>query len=257
MANYRYGRRSQKTHLNTGLRDVAPTFGTAAHFTAIGKVNQSRSFLPDGQPEALVAHALQLDPTIRGVKPQALTVDLVEQRLLFSRQERDEAKKKYLGRAGHSLYTPDFEAEVASSGLEAIEVKLEGHQGDDEYRAMLDDAAKILTNFGYRLSEVVITSDQTKAPWTTVPYLHQASLRRDLLPTGDLLDRIDVLAEKGARTGRDFIQGLEILPGHLYVLITSGALSADPLLGPIRGSTPMAPAHGDLSHLHLFDRLRA
>jgi hypothetical protein len=149
MANYEYGRRSKKTHLNIGVRDVAPTYGRPAFFTSAAKVEPGQSFLADGHPESLTAEMLQLDPMIHGFEPQAVSVDLVERRLLFSKKERDEAKKRYAGRDGRSLYTPDFGAQVESLGKQVIEVKLEGYEGGDEYRAMLDDAATILANFGY------------------------------------------------------------------------------------------------------------
>lgn len=257
MADKKYGKRPAKTHPNTGVRDVAPTHGKVAVFSASSKSGSDLPFLVDGQTEDLLSKILKLDPTVLSAQSQSLAVDLVERRLLFTKAERDEALKNYRGRHGPSLYTPDFGVEGPPPGKHAVEVKLEGFTGDDEYLAMLTEATSVLATFGYGFSRVVITRDQTKAPWTSVPYLYQASLRDDLRPNDEMVTRINDLALKGATTGSDFIAGLGIAPGMLLPLVAFGALSVDPLAGPICGASQMSSAHGDLSHLELLHRLRA
>ncbi|MFX5521758.1 hypothetical protein ABTD78_21075, partial [Acinetobacter baumannii] len=62
----------------------------------------------ESDAERLVAHILSIDPRVRSFKQQPFTVDLVGERLLFTREEVSEARRMRGCRTGEMEYTPDF-----------------------------------------------------------------------------------------------------------------------------------------------------
>lgn len=256
MAKSKYGTRPK--HIGpTGVRQLGRTFGASLHFVHATKVDPQLPFLVDKQAEGLVANVLELDPEVKSFWNQPFMIDLVECRLLRTKDEVHEAKKKYRDRPGHSLYTPDFEARLFSEDRDAVEVKLEGFEGDNDYVTKLRLAAEILASCGYGLKQFLVTSEQTRAPWTTVPLLYQGAQRKDLWPDEAMYARIAAADEEGATTGQEFIRALKISANLLPVYIAAGALSIDVLAGEICGATPMRAAYGDLGHLSLYRRLTA
>ena len=134
-----YGVRSRRSAANAGVRLTARTYGKARIGTCAEKARGH--IIVESDSERLVAHILGVDPRVREFWPQPFTVDLVGERLLFTPEERSEARKMRGGRAGDAVeYTPDF-ATVQSDGLQrAYEVKLEGFEGDDRYWAKVERA---------------------------------------------------------------------------------------------------------------------
>ncbi|MBN6207494.1 hypothetical protein JYK21_13550 [Ralstonia pickettii] len=81
----------------------------------------------ESDSERLVAHMLTLDPRVKRFKAQPLTVDLIDRRLLRTREAVTEARARYKDRDGPKFYTPDFEVNWHSISRSIIEVKLEGY----------------------------------------------------------------------------------------------------------------------------------
>ncbi|MGC7969947.1 hypothetical protein ACP3WE_24280, partial [Salmonella enterica] len=70
----------------------------------------------ESDAERLVAHILSIDPRVRSFKQQPFTVDLVGERLLFTREEVSEARRMRGCRTGEMEYRPDFSV-VQTDGL--------------------------------------------------------------------------------------------------------------------------------------------
>jgi hypothetical protein len=214
------------------------------------------SLLPlEGKAEQLVGQLLHIDPRVSHVCPQGITVDLVERTVLVTAQERKVAAAKHRGTPGASLYTVDFVVHFDCLSHLALEVKLDLHQGDDDYQEKLKDAAQVLSRFGYDFKILVIPADEQHPIWSNVPLVVQALSHRDLWPDDAAVHRIDDLQQGGARTGRDFVHALGLKMDHLPVLLASGALSHDLLGDQLKGNSLVAAAYGDLSHLQLIERL--
>jgi hypothetical protein len=100
--------------MNVGVRLTARTYGKARIGTYAEKADGHITV--DSDAERLVAHILSVDPRVRSFKPQPFTVDLVGERLLFTREEVSEARRMRGCRTGDVEYTPDF-ATVQANGL--------------------------------------------------------------------------------------------------------------------------------------------
>lgn len=248
-----YGKRSGLGDADRGIRKVAPTYGKTAFHTYA--VKSTGSIVLEGRAERLVCKALDIDPSVAKSKAQPFTVDLVDRQLLHTAEERRLARKKHGERDEQIFYTPDLSASRTNRTTHAIEVKLEGFEGDEAYQAMLENAKEILWNHGYIFKRIVIPSEWDHPLLLNIQLLHQAKLRNDLAPTAELLSRLDALGDIGTITLSDFCRRLEIAPGLVPVLIIHGAVSAEIEAHPLRGDALLTPAYGSLDHLHLLDRL--
>ncbi|MCA8225793.1 hypothetical protein LGM69_30475 [Burkholderia multivorans] len=149
---------SRRGAANAGIRPTARTYGKARIGTYAEKADGHITVESDA--ERLVSHLLSIDPRVRSFKPQPFTVDLVFERVLFTAEERTEAREARGGRDGAVEYTPDF-AVVQSNGLQAAyEVKLEGFEGDSQYWAKLERAQLVLEANCYPLATVVVPADE-------------------------------------------------------------------------------------------------
>jgi hypothetical protein len=249
-----YGRRGARVKsLDAGARKVAPTFGKEVHLTLGSK---QASAVVESRGERAATDAFALDPDVRRSKAQAYTVDLVDRVLLRSEDERRAAYAKHKMEGTEiCLYTPDFDVEWTLGTHSAAEVKVEGYTGDALYQERLRDAGNVLWTHGIELLQLVIPSYWCHPLLSNLPLLHQAKLRSDLAPSGETLEKIERLADAGAKTLRDYCAGLGFDNRMGAVLIAFGALEADILLHKLLNSTPVRPAFGSLDHLRLVRRL--
>jgi hypothetical protein len=140
-----YGTRSRRSAANAGVRLTARTYGKARIGTYAEKAGGHITV--DSDAERLIAHMLCVDPRVRSFRQQPFTVDLVGERLLFTREELSEARRIRGGRNGQTEYTPDF-ATVQADGLQrAYEVKLHGFEGDGQYWAKVERAREIMAAY--------------------------------------------------------------------------------------------------------------
>ena len=84
-----YGRRGRLDAANTGIRHTASTYGKAKFGTYIEKASGHLNVESDA--ERFVAHLLTIDPRVRTFQPQPFCVDLIDQRLLFTKAAVREA----------------------------------------------------------------------------------------------------------------------------------------------------------------------
>lgn len=250
----KFGVRAGLRKADRGIREVARTYGKAAFFTHAEK--STGTFVVESEAERLFSQLLTIDPSIRKFRSQPLTVDLVEGGLLRSPEEKRVARLRYKGGSTEpSFYTPDFLTESYRGTETIIEVKTEGHVGDDTYQSKLDQAAEVLWANGMEFMQVVIPSYWRHPLLTNGPLVYQALTRDDLRPGPEVLDQVDHLAECGAATLGAFCTGLGMDMRMAPVLIAFGALSVDLLGHELRSATPACPAHGGLDHLSLVGRL--
>jgi hypothetical protein len=138
--------------MNVGVRLTARTYGKARIGTYAEKADGHITV--DSDAERLVAHILSVDPRVRSFKPQPFTVDLVGERLLFTREEVSEARRMRGCRTGDVEYTPDF-ATVQANGLLRVRSQTPGYEGDDRYWKKIERAREIMEAYCYPLSTVV------------------------------------------------------------------------------------------------------
>jgi hypothetical protein len=239
--------------LDTGARKVAPTYGREAFVTYVLKSGKSLVF--DSDAERLVAHLLGFDPRVQRFQAQPFAVDLVEGKLLRTAEQRDAAKRKYAGRKGAAIYTPDFHVERSDGKQIAVEVKLDGFIGTEADHDRLEQATRVLATYGREVARVVMPRNLQHPLRSNISLLHHAAHRPDLRPGQDITDRVQALADSGAKTMFDYAQGLGISVNLMPSLIVHGALETDLLDSRLEGKKPMQPAHGSLDHLQIMERL--
>lgn len=257
MAGKQYGKRSSKAGLRTGARAVSLTYGRTAVFMSARKCQSGQPVLVEGLPEKLGGELLDLDPEVTNFLPQAVTVDLIAGVLLYTPAERKAALAKYQDLPSPRIYTVDFGVDLVGPRKRAVEVKADDFVGDDNYKLRLKQAEPILARYGWEFRLVVVPADARAPIWVNVPLLKQAALRRDLWPTEAMLLQINRLAAAGASTARDFLGPLGLSINHLPHMVVAGALRVDLLTHSMQGGTPVAVAHGDLTHLQLLQRMLA
>lgn len=250
-----YGIRSKRTAQNAGVRQTARTYGRARIGTYAEKAGGHITV--DSEAERLVAHILCVDPRVRSFKPQPFTVDLVGERLLFTREEVTEARKMRIGRSGDMEYTPDFST-VQLDGLQrAYEVKLQGYEGDDKYWAKIERARKIMDAYCFPLSTVIVPADERHPIIVNAQLLKPAISRVRTCLTSDIIDRVESYCESGPVLLRALSDDLQISTNLIPPLLATGALQADVAHCYIGATLELSAAYGDLSHLFLIEELQS
>lgn len=250
-----YGVRSRRSAANAGVRLMARTYGKARIGTYAEKADGHITVESDA--ERLVAHMLCIDPRVRSFRQQPFTVDLVGERLLFTREELSEVRKARGGRAGEAEYTPDF-ATVQTDGLQrAYEVKLEGFEGDDRYWAKVERAREIMDAYCYPLSTLVVPADERHPVLVNAQLLKSAASRAKAYLTSDIIEQVERYCETGSVSQRALCADLQIPTNVIPLLLVTGVLQADLARHHICGSLELSQAFGDLSHLCLIEGLRS
>lgn len=249
-----YGVRSRRTATNAGVRLTARTYGKARIGTYAEKANGHITVESDA--ERLVAHLLSLDPRVRSFRQQPFTVDLVGERLLFTREELSEARKMRGGRAGEAEYTPDF-ATVQADGLQrAYEVKLQGFEGDARYWAKVERARDIMAAYCYPLAIVVVPANERHPVLVNAQLLKPAAARAREYLTPDTIERVERYCETGPVQQRELCAELQIPTGLISPLLATGVLHADLAHRHICATLEVSAAYGDLGHLCLIEELQ-
>jgi len=248
-----YGVRSRRNAASAGIRQTARTYGKARIGTYAAKADGHITVESDA--ERLVGHILSIDPRVRSFKQQPFTVDLVGERLLFTREEVSEARRMRGGRHGAAEYTPDF-ATVQADGLQrAYEVKLQGYEGDAAYWAKLQRARTIMQAYCYPLSTVVVPADERHPVLVNAQLLKAALALVHKHLSSDIIDRVERYCASGPVLQRDLCADLQIPTGLIPVLLAAGVLQADLARQHICASLELSLAYGDLGHLCLVEKL--
>ncbi|MBS2128576.1 hypothetical protein KEX41_10170 [Burkholderia thailandensis] len=249
-----YGVRSRRSAANAGVRLTARTYGKARIGTYAEKADGHITVESDA--ERLIAHVLSVDPRVRSFKQQPFTVDLVGERLLFTREDVSEARKMRGNRAGDVEYTPDF-ATVQVDGLQrAYEVKLQGFEGDDRYWAKVERAGEIMAAYCYPLSTLVVPADERHPVIVNAQLLKPAIARAREYLTPDIIDLVESYCESGPVLQRALCADLQIPTGLIPQLLAKGVLKADLAHHHICATLKLSAAYGDLGHLCLIEELR-
>lgn len=248
-----YGSRGTLGGSDRGVRRVAPTFGKVLNLTASHKCGGRIAVESDA--ERLVAHMLTIDPRVNRFEPQPFTVDLVEGRVLRTKEALAAARANCKGSKVPWFYTPDFAIQWHDAPRSTLEVKLDGFEGDETYQAKLETAQRVLESAGYRFQLAVFPNAPKHPLRANLPLLRQAAHRHDLRPTDELLTCIEALCgERPMRLG-DMCARLCISPNLVPVLLTAGTLQAEVARHRIFAEMPVEAAFGDLGHLQLLDGL--
>jgi hypothetical protein len=249
-----YGVRSRRSAANAGVRPTARTYGKARIGTYADKAGGHITLESDA--ERLVAHILSVDPRVRSFRQQPFTVDLVGERLLFTREELAEARKMRGSRGGDAEYTPDF-ATVQADGLQrAYEVKVRGFEGDSRYWAKVERAREIMEAHCYPLSTVVVPADERHPVIVNAQLLKSAVALAGEYLTRDIVDRVQRYCEPAPVLQRALCADLQIPTGLVPPLLATGVLQADLGHHHICATLELSAAFGELTHLCLIEELR-
>jgi hypothetical protein len=248
-----YGRRGRLDSANSGIRDTAPTYGKPRNSSFSEKADGH--FKVELGNERLVAHLLAIDPRVKAFQPQPLTVDLIDQRVLFTREAVREAWFKHRDISGPKFYTPDFSVDWADGFHHAIEVKGEGYEGDEIYWDKISLARQILSANGYPLRIIVVPRNGRHPVRMNAGVLKQAAHRLNVQLTDELVERVTHRCESGPVPVGALCADLQLLPGLIPVLLVGGVIMADVAHHTICAELKVGLAYGDLSHLHLLEEL--
>jgi hypothetical protein len=250
---YTYGRRGRLNSANSGIRETAPTYGTSRNSSFSEKAGGH--FKVELNNERLVAHLLIIDPRVKAFQPQPFTVDLIEQRMLFTRDAVRQAWHKHRDIPGPKFYTPDFSVDWTDGLHHAIEVKGEGNEGDDVYWDKIALARPILAANGYPLRSVVVPKNGRHPLRMNPGVLKQAIHRLDAWLTDELVARVTSRCESGPISVGALCADIHLLPGLIPVLLVGGVISADIAHHTICSTLEVSLAYGDLSHLYLLEEM--
>jgi len=250
----RFSPRPGLKKLDRGIRKTSSTYGRPAFLTHAEKSNGGLAV--ESTSERLVSQLLGIDPSVRSFQPQPLTVDLLQGDLLHTVDDKARARKRDRVRGERSsFYTPDFLARQTLGASMAIEVKTEGWAGDVEYQGTLLRARDVLRSHHIDFVQLLIPSHWCHPLLTNVPLLHQAAKRVDLRPDTEVMERLELLADRGACTLGEYCSGVGFDARMAPVLVVFGALKVDVLNLPLKGNTPAELAYGDLGHLCVLEAL--
>lgn len=254
MAHPSYGTRHGLKRASHGVRAVAPTFGKPAFL--VGAPKLGGAMLLESAAERVVTQLLHLDPDVKTVTPQPLTLDLIDGVVLYSPEAKQAARARHKALARTTcFYTPDLLARPSMGVDTIIEVKSDAYRGDDAYENKLQMAKDILWRHGMQFVQVVVPSYWRHPLLSNVPLLHHASLRRDLVPEPGVFEQMQRLAEQGVGTLGAYCDGLGMGMRMAPVLVSCGALSVDILAHHLCTNTPATLAYGALDHLSAWRRL--
>lgn len=151
------------------------------------------------------------------------------------------------------FYTPDFAVDWHGAARSALEVKLEGFEGDSDYEYKLGLAQRILEEAGYRFVRVVIPADPKHPIRGNLPLLHQAANRVDLWPDDDTAAKIHRCMGGNVIALVSLCQRMSASPNVAPVWLVSGLISGSLVCSPISGDMKLEWAYGDLGHMVMLD----
>ncbi|MGA3980532.1 hypothetical protein ACI2VE_04940 [Ralstonia nicotianae] len=250
-----YGRRGRQSAANTGIRQTASTYGKARFGTYSEKAGGHINVESDA--ERFVAQLLTIDPRVRAFRPQPFTVDLIDQRVLFTRDAVREAWHKHRDVPGAKFYTVDFSIEWQDGLRHAVEVKAEGFEGDEVYWDKVARARPILAANGYPLRTLVFPADTVHPVRMNSRVLKQADYQARTYLTNELIERVTQRCEERSVSVRALCSDLQLSPGLIPVLLVRGVLAGDLAHHTISGALELSLAYGDLAHLCLLEGVEA
>ncbi|MCZ2900946.1 hypothetical protein [Burkholderia thailandensis] len=246
-----YGRRGRLRAANTGIRHTASTYGKAKFGTYSEKADGH--LIVESDAERFVTHLLAIDPRVRAFQPQPFCVDLVDQRLLFTREAVREAWHKHRDVSGPKFYTVDFSIDWQDGLHHAIEVKTEGFEGDDVYWDKVARARPVLAANSYPLRTVVVPANTAHPIRMNSRVLKQATHHVRSHLNAELIERVTRRCEDHPVSLRMLCSDLALSPATVPVLLVGGVLAADLVRHPICGALELSLAYGDLDHLCLLE----
>lgn len=249
-----YGKRRGQEAVNTGIRPIAPTYGRASFLSYSHRSGYTHA--TESANERLVSQMLDIDPSFKSHQAQPFTVDVLEQRLIHARAERNKlsaTRKKDLGdEARNTLYTPDFLANRSDAPLLVLEVKLEGWEGNEEYANKLCIARRVLAANGYEFQKITVPSLWSHPLRHNVPLLHMAKASSPIVLSEEQLLLLEKAGAASGITQADACHLLQLQPAHIPALVVQGVLRLDISNTRFHNDTILTLAHGDLQHLQLL-----
>ena len=200
---------------------------------------------------------LSIDPSVASFKTQPFTVDIIDRRILRTREEVTEARVRHRFRDGDVFYTPDVESKLANGEPKPWRSRLETFEGDSHYQFKLQEARSVLHGFGHRLRRIVLPANRAHPIYVNVQLLKRAAGLGGQMSLEHAGDELESAHENGALTLGDFGRALRVPAQAMPQLLVRGYLAADLLKAPINWSMSARPAYGCLEHLQLIGGLES
>ena len=90
---------------------------------------------------------------------------------------------------------------------------------------------------------------------SNIALLTHADSRRDLLPSAEVISKIEAFIGDGAVTLGSLCQSVGLSPSLIPVLLVAGVLQGDVAHQQLNSAMTLSLAHGDLTHLEVVDEV--
>jgi hypothetical protein len=247
-----FGKRSNKHVPNAGLRDIAPTHARPLHTSPARKFGDGEGARVEVRAEQLMARMLDIHPDVQSYEPQGIGADLVQQTLLYTKEQREQAKRRYADAPGTSYYTADFHARLTSAARRVYEVKDARYPSDRASEERFRRASPIFRRHGFDVCKIVVPAEMDPI-WNNVNLVHKAAYQVDL--RARLPSSVEALEGLEVTVARDALKAIGASANELPVLIAMGVIAVDLFDGRIRAGMRAVLAHGTLDHLRVIERL--
>lgn len=222
----------------------------------IGSQKAGGAAFVESVPEIITLLCLEIDPRVRTVKPQAITVRLDIERAFSTRTEAVRAAPlprlaiAVRDPAPERIYTPDFLAELVSGEQWLIESK--STEAFNRYEAELKKKTEVLNRLGFNFLVVPGAEVQQRGLHANLVHLRDAFRLQGDNETRDLMNQLETVLSKQPA---EFLLGSikdQVSQATILLGIVNGLLACDLKAGHFGVATKLWRAEGDLSHLQLL-----
>lgn len=250
--SYKQKPRKMPNSVVQGTRILGKTGGRPALLYRCAK--SSRMCPAESPDEKGVGQAAGIDPRIRAISPQPLTIDLATGWILHTQDEVfDHRESREKSEARLREYTPDFRFDLLDGRRIIVEVKNRRYPGSADYWAKVEKAKLILEANGFRFQVIYIDYEASSALMHNVEILNALTTNSKSTITQSQIQVIeDDIGDAISSLGHVAkLAGMTIREAPLLVL--HGVVSADISTGYLGSFTPVRLAHGDLAHLAVLN----
>lgn len=243
-------RRGPFSDVEQGVRHLGAIGGRYTYF--YDSLKAGGVIAVESRLERLNAQLADLDPNVRTIRAQPITIDVETGKVFSSRAELNAAREqRKSGKAGERYYTSDFAFGVAWRDV-YVEAKDERYFGGEKYWAKVNRAADILRTSGHGFAVVCFPRTELEAiEWNASVLTCYRHARLPRLAPREQELAASYLAH-GERPLGEVLLRCGLSNRHSPALFLEGVVQADLRRGRISSNLLVSAAGGDLSALALL-----